>query len=52
MNKKIDKELEELIDKLICLGKVINEITWGLIALSRKIVKNKKRMKQLSKMKG
>ena len=52
MNKKIDKELEELIDKLICLGKVINEFAWGLIFLSRKIVKNKKRMKQLSKMKG
>ena len=39
MNKKIDKELEELIDKLIFLGKVINDITWGLIALSREIGK-------------
>ena len=52
MNKKIDKELEELIDKLICLGKVINEITWGLISLSRKIMKNKKKTNQLSKMKS
>jgi len=39
MNKKIDKEIEELIDKLICLGKVINDITWGLIAISREIAK-------------
>ena len=52
MNKKIDKELEELIDKLICLGNAINDITWGLISLSRKIVKNKKKTKQLSKMKS
>ena len=52
MNKKIDKELEELIDRLICHGNAINDITWGLISLSRKIMKNKKKMKQLSKMKS
>jgi hypothetical protein len=52
MNKKIDKELEGLINRLICLGKEIGDIIWGLIALSREIVKNKKRTKQLSKMKS
>ena len=41
MDRKTDKKIDALLEKLMDMGKVLNDVIWELIAISKEIEKKR-----------